>query len=119
MSTKQEIWAQWDKAWDLGLPAKERLSILKAATAANFRYTNPQAEVPRGNLQQLVQLIGEVLVQTGNRLTVNHIKWHEHHDQCALQWEMIDVRTKASVLPGWSYAQYDEEGKLLCVADFF
>jgi len=119
MSTKKEIWAHWDRAWSLGLPAKERLSALQAATSPNFRYVNPQVEVPGGNLEQLVQFIDQEMVQTGNKLTVKHIKWREHHDQSALQWEMIDVETKASLLPGWSCAQYDAEGKLLSVADFF
>jgi len=119
MPTKKEIWAQWDLAWDLGLPTSERLNTLQSAVAANFRYTNPQAEVFGGDLEELVQLIDQMLAQTDNDLTIRHILWKEHHDQSALQWEMIEVETKVGVLPGWSYAHYDAEGKLLCVADFF
>jgi len=118
MPTKKEIWAQWDDAWELNRTTEERRAILKAATTPDFKYTNPAVEVS-GNLDQLVEVIEKVLKDTGNKLRVKHITWHEHHDHSALQWDMMDVQSNKAVLPGWSYGRYAEDGKLLSVTDFF
>lgn len=72
-----------------------------------------------GNLEQLVQLIGEALEQTGNNFMVKHLNWYEHHGQSALQWDMIVKGTGKVGLGGWSYARYAEDGRLLSVSDFW
>lgn len=56
-------------------------------------------------------------------MTVKHKGWWEHHDEAALQWDMVKVvdgkATDEVVLPGWSVGRYDGEGKLLSVTDFY
>jgi hypothetical protein len=119
MASRKDTWAQWDRAWDLNRPAEERLVILKAATAPTFTYSNANALISDGDLEQLVQLIDQLLQATGNRLTVKHINWWEHHDQSALQWDMIDISTGATAMNRFSYARYTEDHKLLSVTDFW
>ena len=116
--SKKEMWALWDQAWDIGLTAGQRLAILKNATAPGFIYTNMDASVS-GDLKHMVQLIGEVLQQQNNKLTVKHITWYEQHHQSALQWDMVDIDSEKPALGGWSYAHYGEDGKLLSVSDFW
>ncbi|KAJ5382470.1 hypothetical protein N7517_000381 [Penicillium concentricum] len=118
MSSTKDTWAQWDQAWDLGLPLEKRLAILKNATAPGFIYTN-MASIVSDDLESLVQLIHEALKQQSNKLTVKHIKWHEQHSQSALQWDMIDIDSGKAALSGWSYGKYAEDGKLLSVSDFW
>lgn len=118
MPSKTEIWAQWDKAWDLGLPAEKRLELLKNATAAGFAYTNPTSTVSN-DLEALAQLIGDLLQKAENKITVKHLKWYEHHDSCVLHWDMINVDTKELAVHGWSYGNFAEDWKLLAVIDFW
>ncbi|KIW20924.1 hypothetical protein PV08_01503 [Exophiala spinifera] len=118
-STCKEFWAQWDNAWDLGLPAEKRLEILKNATAPGFTYTNPTSHIPNGNLEEVVQLIGQMLQGPGKNMTVKHLNWWEHHGHSALHWDMVDVDSGEAKLRGFSHGRYAEDGKLLSVTDFW
>ncbi|KAJ9643260.1 hypothetical protein H2204_002156 [Knufia peltigerae] len=117
--TRKEIWAQWDNAWDPGLPADKRLEILKNATAPEFTYTNPGSHIPNGNLEEVVQLIGQLLQTEGNNMKVKHLNWWEHHDHSALHWDMVDADTGEAKIRGFSHGRYAADGKLLSVTDFW
>ncbi|KAL6250816.1 hypothetical protein RBB50_003119 [Rhinocladiella similis] len=116
---RKEIQAQWDKAWDLGVPAEKRLEILKDATAPELTYTNPGAHVPNGNLEEVVQLIGQLLQASGNNIKVKHLDWWEHHDHSALHWDMVDVDTGEARVRGFSHGRYAEDGQQLSVTGFW
>ncbi|CAI7632152.1 unnamed protein product [Penicillium palitans] len=113
MSSSKDVWAQWDQAWDLGLPSEKRLAILKNATAPSFVYTNMDSII-FGDLERLVRLIQDVLNHQSNKLTVKHINC-----QSALQWDMVDIDSGKTALSGWSFGKYAEDGKLLSVSDFY
>ena len=118
MSSSKDVWAQWDQAWDLGLPLEKRLVILENATAPGFVYTNMDSIIS-GDLERLVRLIQDVLNHQSNKLTVKHINWYEQHSQSALQWDMVDIDSGETALSGWSFGKYAEDGKLLSVSDFY
>ncbi|KAJ5849384.1 hypothetical protein N7534_008073 [Penicillium rubens] len=118
MSSSKDVWAQWDQAWDLGLPSEKRLAILENATAPGFVYTNMDSII-FGDLERLVRLIQDVLNHQSNKLTVKHINWYEQHSQSALQWGMVDIDSGKTALSGWSFGKYAEDGKLLSVSDFY
>lgn len=118
-SVYRRVWACWDNAWDIGLPQQRRIDILKNIAAPTFVYSNGAHIVRGGNLSELAQLIERLLQEAGNNLKVKHIKWWEHHQQSALQWDMIHVDTEAWLLRGFSHASYDDKGKLLSVTDLY
>lgn len=111
-------WAQWDSAWELDLPTSKRLEILQQCTAPGFTYTNPMTELS-GDLEAMANHIDHALEATGNKLRVKHKEWFSNHNRCALHWDMDDITTSTAAMHGWSYGQYDTDGKLLCVADFW
>ena len=59
------------------------------------------------------------LEAAGNTMQVKHISWMENHSQSSLYWDMVNAQTGAKMLAGWSYAKYDDNGKLERVADFW
>lgn len=111
-------WTQWDNAWDLNVSRETRLRFLKEAVAPSFVYCNSDHRVD-GDLERLAQLIEEMLQAAGNNIVVKHIKWWEHHDQSALQWNMVHVESGDRLVSGVSWAKYDSSGRLLAVTDFF
>ena len=111
-------WALWDKAWDLDIPTSRRLEILKQCAVPDFTYTNPQFELV-GDLEALARYIDHALEATGNKLSVKHKEWFSQHNRSALHWDMDDITTSTAAMHGWSYGQYDVDGRLLCVADFW
>ena len=119
MQPHKEVWALWDKAWNLNLPAAERLAILQDIAAPNFNYSNPVGVITEGNLDELTQFIDKLLAAYDNSITVKHHNWWEHHLQSAAHWDMIDTNTGQATVHGFSYARYTEEGRLLSVTDFW
>lgn len=120
--SKKEIWAKWDKAWDLKRPAPERLTILQGAVSPDFKYVNPMYETEDGEekLENLVGFVEMALKQNGNNIKVKHLKWWEHHEESGLQWDMIIVETGDVAIKGMSWAKYDREtGLLINVSDFW
>ncbi|KAK5716253.1 peroxin [Elasticomyces elasticus] len=111
MSPLEDTWALWDRARDNGLSGPERLALLQQCTASGFTYTNPQSVV-RDNASDLVEYIDKILDTKDNTLKVKHIQWFENNSRCALQWDMVDIATFQPAMSGWSYGQFDKEGRL-------
>ena len=114
----KEVWKTWDRAWDNGLTENKRIGFLQRCTASGFVYTNSDIKIS-DDLPGLVKFISQALAATGNSAQVQHVDWKENNSQSALQWNMVDVKTDGVILKGWSYGRYDENGKLVCVADFW
>lgn len=113
-----QTFIQWDKAWDLNLSQETRIARLKECTGANLTWSNGDHMIT-GDLPKLAQMIEQLLQGAGNACTVKHIKWWEHHQQSGLQWEMVHVDTGECLVKGFTYAAYDENGKLVSTADFY
>ena len=118
MPQANDTWLRWDAAWENGLLASKRLEILNECTAPHFTYTNPNTAIS-GNLEELANYIGPTLEAAGGGLQVKHLAWYENNDRSALHWDMMDTNTDKALIRGWSYGQYDEQGRLICVADFW
>lgn len=118
MPALKEAWTTWDRAWDNGLSASRRIELLKECTVPNFTYTNPDTKIS-DDLPALAEYIPKALEAAGNVAQVKHIQWEENNSQSALQWDMMNTTTEQAILSGWSYGKYDEDGKLVCVADFW
>jgi hypothetical protein len=118
-SNFKDIWLIWDQAWEQGLSGPERLKLLQDCTSASdFVYSAPTT-IQRGDAQSLIQYIEQALATMGNTFELKHVRWFENNERCALQWELTDIGTYQTALSGWSYGQFDSEGKLACVADFW
>jgi hypothetical protein len=109
-----DTWTAYLKAWSSVSPAK-RETLLSGSVSENCVYTDPTSEC-RGHSELIYRM--ERSQQRYPGAYFNNEKLICHHAQGLFSWTMCDAA--GSVLtPGWSFAHFNAEGRLVQTSGFF
>jgi hypothetical protein len=110
----QQLWESYQAAW-ADISPEQREELLHSSVIENIVFTSPNSDGQ--GIDLLAEHIAQFQVQypgayfQSNRLT-------NHHGQLLSEWTMFN-RDGSEFLTGHSYAQFNNQGRLMHLAGFW